>query len=1000
MREKIKNWIDNIEKTTDRWTSTSWFKRMSITTGVIWNLALIFAIVFVTGGVFAASVGAGYFASLVDEENLRSEDEMRAEIYSYEETTEMFFDNDVYIGKVQTDLERKETTLKNISKTAINAVLATEDEYFMEHEGIVPKAIFRGLLQDVSNADSQTGGSTLTQQLVKNQILTNEVSYERKAKEILLAMRLEKFMTKDEIIEAYLNIIPYGRNSSGANIAGIETAANGIFNKSAKDLSLPEAAFIAGIPKAPFYYTPYNTYGKVKDDAGLQPGLDRMKTVLFRMKEEEYITQEEYDEAIAFDIKKNFRKDESRSRDNNPYVTNELEKRAIRILMDVLAEKDGLDPITLEENNKLYEKYAILADRAVRSNGYRIHSTINKDLYLAHEKAKDAYTRYGTELTIPTTNKDGEEIMKKLPVQVGSMMIENKTGRILSFVGGRDHEIEALNHATQAYRSIGSTVKPLLVYGPALDLGVIGAGSPVVDVKFTLNDNGKPWTPANFVPTSEQGIMSARDALAQSQNLPALRLFGQIREQMPINYLINAGFSRVEEKSNDYPSTALGGGVEGSVEELTSGYATIANGGKKVEPYMIQRIEDADGNIIFEHEVVEKEIYSPQTAYILTDMLRDVFKTDRGTANRANSLLNFGADFAGKTGTTQDTKDVWLVGYNPNITMGLWLGYDSEKYSLDIYPNTNLQPSVRVNQLWASLMNTTYQTVPDLVGAKSTFKQPKGVVTKSFCGISGLAPGGACQSAGLVRSDLFNEKVMIPSEKDDSLTSGSYTTINGKRYAAFSSTPSEFVSGGGIGVSKKYIDRMMAPFGGDASKLFPGNSRFSSIVAGSTFNADSSTPSGVRASISGNTISWTNSGSNDVVGYRVYKGGSRVASISESRSNSYTANGAGSYVVVAVDITGKQSAASNSVSIAAPKPKPKPEPKPTPKPEEKEPKKEAPEKEEKEPEKEEAPAEEQEAETAPQEEAPVEAEPEEPVEKEPAPEEPVEPEEPAEDDAA
>ena len=141
----------------------------------------------------------------------------------------------------------------------IDAVYATEDEYFEQHEGIVPKAIFRGLFQDVTNSDSQTGGSTLTQQLIKNQILTNEVSYERKAKEILLAMRLEHFMDKDEILEAYLNIIPYGRNSNGQNIAGIETAADGIFDVKANDLNLPQAAFIAGLPQAPFAYTPFKS---------------------------------------------------------------------------------------------------------------------------------------------------------------------------------------------------------------------------------------------------------------------------------------------------------------------------------------------------------------------------------------------------------------------------------------------------------------------------------------------------------------------------------------------------------------------------------------------------------------------------------------------------------------------------------------------------------------------------------------------------------------------
>ena len=189
----------------------------------------------------------------------------------------------------------------------IDAVFATEDEYFKQHNGIVPKAIFRGLFQDVTNSDSQTGGSTLTQQLIKNQMLTNEVSYERKAKEILLAMRLEHFMDKDEILEAYLNIIPYGRNANGQNIAGIETAAEGIFGKKAIDLNLPQAAFIAGVPQAPFAYTPFKSGGGVKDPEYLKPGIDRMKTVLFRMKETGYITEQQYNEAIAYDITQDFR---------------------------------------------------------------------------------------------------------------------------------------------------------------------------------------------------------------------------------------------------------------------------------------------------------------------------------------------------------------------------------------------------------------------------------------------------------------------------------------------------------------------------------------------------------------------------------------------------------------------------------------------------------------------------------------------------------------------
>ncbi len=997
MQDKFRKILNSTEETYNKWTATKWYKRLNITTSVFWNLAILLFIILLTGGVFAASVGAGYFASLVDEEKLRTPEEMKKEIYNYNETSELYFDNEVYIGNIQTDLERKVTTLDKVSDYAIDAVLATEDEYFNDHDGIVPKAIFRGLLQDVSNSDTQTGGSTLTQQLIKNQILTNEVSYERKAKEILLAMRLEKFMNKDEILEAYLNIIPYGRSSSGANIAGIETAANALFNVPASELNLPQAAFIAGIPKAPFRYTPYSSdQGKLKDEESLQYGIDRMKTVLFRMRETNYISDKEYNEAVSYDIVKDFRTGESSSYEKYPFITAELQKRANRIIMDVLATQDGIDLEELAGNDKLFEEYSILADRAVRSNGYRIYSTLNKDLYDAQEKAKDAYKGYGTTLSIQGTDEDGKEITKKLPVQVGSMTIENNTGRILSFVGGRDYKVEALNHSTQAFRSIGSTVKPLLVYGPALEFGAIGAGSPVVDVKFEMNDNGTTYKPSNFFADSEQGIMPARNALAESQNLPALRLFAQIKEKMPIQYLMNNGFSTVVENENYNTSAALGGGIEGSVEEVTSGYATLANGGKRVEAHMISRIEDAEGNIIFEQKVEEKEIYTPQAAYVLTDMLRDIFKTDRGTASRANGLLQFGSDFAGKTGTTQETRDVWLVGYNPNVTMGVWLGYDKETYSLDNFKNQNLAPSTRVNQLWASLMNTAYEVDPKLFGTKEKFKEPKGVVSRSFCGISGLAPGKACTDAGLVRSDLFISNIMVPTKPDDSLTSGSYTTVNGKKYAALPSTPSEFVSSGGTGVNQDFVDRMLAPFGGDAGKLFPGNSKFSNIVSGATLEHDGVAPSGVSAKLSGSTITWSNSSSKDVVGYRIYRSGSSIASISESKGNSYSLPGPGSYTVVAVDITGKQSSPSNAVTIeeAKPEPPPKEEPKEE-KPAEPKPEKPA----EPKPEKPAEPKPEKPAEPKP--EKPAEPKPEKPAEPEPKPEKPAEPDpEPEKPDAS
>lgn len=889
-------------------------RHFRIAGGVFWNLTLLTIIFLAASTIFMVSVGAGYFASLVKEEPLRSKEEMREEIFSYEETSELYFANDIYIGKIRTDLDRRETSLANISPNVINAVLATEDEYFREHNGIVPKAVIRGLLQDVSNSSTQTGGSTLTQQLIKNQILTNEVSYERKAKEILLALRLEYFMTKEEILEAYLNIIPYGRNASGRNIAGIETAAQGIFGVSAAELSLPQAAYIAGIPQAPFKYTPFTNKGERKSEEGTQHGIDRMKTVLYRMNEAGYITKSEYDNAIAYDITQDFREREERPEDKYPWLTAELEERAKEIFATILAEKDGIDPARLKEEKNLEDKYMILADRTIRSGGYRIYSTINKDMYDAMQQVTNEFKLYGQ--TYKKKVKDpetGEVIEVDVPVQTGSIVIENTTGKILSFVGGRDHQLEQLNHATRAFRSNGSTMKPLLAYAPALEYGVIGAGSPVVDVKFKRSyDN---YEPVNYNPTQELGIISARQAVKTSQNLPVLRLYDSILDRRPATFLEKMGFSRLTEGDFVNLSTSIGGITHGaSVEENTNAFATFANKGKFIDAYMIERIEDLDGNTIFEQKSEPVDVFSEETAYMMTDMLRGVL-TNGGTATKAKSLLSFSSDFAAKTGTTQDHKDVWLVGYNPNISLGVWLGYDQPR-TLYAFNNTYQHPSARVNTLWAKYMNSLYKVNPELIGTKETFKKPENVVNASFCGISGLAPSTSCANAGFVTSDLFNKNMLLPTQPDDSFTSASSVVINGKSYAALSKTPPEFVGRGGFGLNQAFADHMLGKLGGDTSKLLPSSSG-NTVVSGSTFQADSVSPSPVTAALSNGILTWTNSGSNDIVGYRVYSmtngGRAFVTSLKSYENKSFKTTPGVRYVVVAVDITGFESRHSNEV---------------------------------------------------------------------------------------
>ncbi|MEW4219359.1 transglycosylase domain-containing protein [Rossellomorea marisflavi] len=925
MNEKWKLFLDKIDPVLKPFRSPTVQKRTRITYGVLWNLLLIIMVTAVLGFAFAGGVGAGYFASLVKDEPLRPYDEMKDDIYNYEETSQLYFADDVYLGKLRTDLEREEVKLKDVSVDLQHAVIATEDEYFEEHDGVVPKAIVRAVMQEFTNSSTQSGGSTLTQQLIKNQILTNEVSFERKAKEILLAMRLERFFDKEEILEAYLNMATLGRNSSGQNIAGVETAAEGIFGVKAKDLSLPQAAFIAGLPQAPFTYTPYTNQGELKED--LEAGLKRKNTVLFRMHREGYITKKQYDEAVAYDLKKDFIKKKKSPQEKYPWLMAELEERSIEVLTEVLAEKDGYSKEDLENSDKLTKEYEIQADRKIRSGGYKIHSTIDKKIYDQMQKTKDEYNMYGVTKTKTVTNEEtGKEEKVEEPVQVGAIMIENKSGRIISFVGGRDFKLEQTNHATHSNRSNGSTMKPLLSYAPALEYGTISPGTPIPDVEFSISDgSGSSWSPKNYS-FNERGLYPARYDLAESLNIPAARNYINIYDRDPFNeFLMKMGFDSLTKQDNNYALT-LGAASQGvTVEENVNAYTTFANGGKFVDAYMIEKIEDSDGNTVFEHKSKPVDVFSPQTAYLTIDMMRDTLNHSLGTGRYAKQFLNFSSDWAGKSGTSQFYHDSWFVASNPSITFGTWFGYDQpsplKTPDSDALYGHYGQRTIR---LWAHLLNDTRDIDPELIDPDESFKEPDGIVKRSFCSISGMLPSEACSKAGLVKTDLFNAKY-VPTKTDDSLVMSKYVVAGGKKYMALPETPNEFAEQGVI-LNPDFVKRIFGKVPGDASKLIPdGDARFKNVlVAENKLSDDGQAPGGVKASAGGSSVSWTSSGSSDVVGYRVYSSsGKKVASVKSGGSQSASV-GNGSYYVVAVDVAGKESKPSNTVQIGSSKPKAKP----------------------------------------------------------------------------
>ena len=897
------------------------FKFTRIFTKVSWNLTIIFIASCLIGLSFAGGVGAGYFASLVKDEPIRSYDSMKKDIYNYEETSELYFSDNKYLGKLRSDLDREETKLSNVSQHVIDAVIATEDENFFEHPGIVPKSILRAIYQEFTNSSVKSGGSTLTQQLIKNQILTNEVSFERKAKEIMIALRLEQFFEKEEILEAYLNVVPFGRNSSGRNIAGIQTAAQGIFGVDAKDLNLPQAAYIAGLPQSPFGYTPFTRTGEMKED--ITPGLNRMKTVLGRMLTAGYITEKEYKEALTYDIKSNFIPPKPNIVEKYPYLTFEIEDRAKKILLEILAEKDGYSSEDLTKDKNLYNEYYSQADKNLRQNGYRIYSTIDKDIYDKMQEIKDSYQYYGNDKPEKVKDPDTNEIIKVMePVEVGAILIDNDTGAIISFVGGRDHDRKQLNHATKGVRSNGSTMKPLLVYGPAIEMGLFHPGSVIPDVPLKIQTVQGPWEPKNYG-EGYHGLTTARVALAKSYNIPTAKIYASIINKDPVGYLEKMGFTSLTNGDRSHLSMALGAMDKGvTVEENVNAYATFANGGKFVDAYMIEKIETKDGEVIYQHSPKPVEVFSPQAAYLTIDMMRDVLT--QGTAAGVPGKLKFKTDWAGKTGTSQDYKDSWFVASNPKVTFGLWMGYDTPKSLEKSYKGYSY--SQRNQKLWAELMNGVYDVKPEIVKTSERFNMPGGIVRRSYCMVSGKLPSNLCERAGLVASDLYIAKY-APKEVDDSLIEGSYIVIGDKYYKAPESFPEEF-STKGVMLNPEFLKSKDLAEVKDISYLISNRSTWKNIIVPEkeAVTDNGKAPSSVgNIQLNGKVLTWENAPDSDIVGYRVYKANSptdpfsKIASIPKTSEPSFQVSSANAiYYVTAIDVVGNESTPSKEVSSGTP----------------------------------------------------------------------------------
>ena len=498
----------------------------------------------------------------------------------------------------------------------VEGLIAMEDTKFFEHNGVNPDAIIRAVIKDIQAGKFVEGGSTLTQQLIKNKVLSNEKKLARKIKEAILAIKIEHVLSKEDIIERYLNEISYGNN-----YYGVKTAADGYFHKDLNELTLKEIAILVGLPNAPSYYNPLRHYKRA---------LNRANNVLYRMKSLGWISEAEYLKAVK-ESPKVYRT--SLRQNIAPYIVDEVVRRF---------------------KNKLGD---------VRTGGYRIYTTIDmKQQKIAKEAVKYAYDK---------ALKRYKEDPEKSTLNAAFVSVDSSTGDILTMVGGVDYKKSAFNRVTQAKRQPGSAFKPF-IYQTALDMGYNPA-SPLTDLARTFQyyQNGKPkiWSPKNYE-RNFKGFISLREALVHSRNLATINLVSDLGVSTIRKRL---AFLDVPHIPRDM-SIALGN-LGASPLKMAQIYTVFSNKGHMIEPRLVSKIISKEGAVIYETRPKEiADFTTPEQAYLMTSILEDVIK--RGTGRNARVK---GIELAGKTGTTNKNVDAWFCGYSPTIETIVWFGRDNNK---------------------------------------------------------------------------------------------------------------------------------------------------------------------------------------------------------------------------------------------------------------------------------------------------------------------------------
>lgn len=572
--------------------------------------------------------------------------------------------------------------LSQIPNDLINAVIATEDHRFFSHPGVDIRGIIRAAVSLVITGNKEQGGSTITMQVARNFFLTRKKTYLRKINEILLALKIEKELSKNEILELYLNKIYFGKHAYG-----IAAAAEVYYGKRVEQLSLANMAMLAGLPQAPSTINPINSP---------QAALKRRTLVLDNMLTHKYITIEQYEQA------------------NSEPIETFYHGKAIELEAPYIAEM---------VRQELVDRFG----EEIYDRGYEVITTINSNMQVAangalHRALLEYDERHNGKKSLINDDDEDEDVISdeninkpvvatRIPEIEGALVAINpNNGAIVSLVGGFSFKKSPFNRATQAERQPGSNFKPF-IYGAALENGFTAAtilnDAPIVQEGSLFLDD---WRPQNHT-KKFYGPTSLRTGIIKSRNLVSIRLLQALGIEKAVDFIEKCGFS-----TNKLPKTlslALGTNLVTPLE-LAAGFSVFPNGGLKITPYFIDSIYDYQGNILFNTNPPEPtQAISPQTAYLITSMLQEAITS--GTGRKALQLGR--KDLAGKTGTTNDHFDAWYTGYNRDLVVTTWVGFDEPKSIGEYAVNTALP-------MWIYFMDKVLHNVPE-----SPPQQPDGIVS-------------------------------------------------------------------------------------------------------------------------------------------------------------------------------------------------------------------------------------------------------------------------------